>query len=249
MGRRRREPLLPEGHLREARVRAGLSQHEVAERLEVTQATVSNWEVGRSSPTRTQVERLGVFLDLSLHSEEDDDSASSSSAFGEWLARVRTERGLTRRELAEQSGVSEPQIFNIEKGKTRNPRQETQAKLSGAIGQDVPDETKQVTEADAEIPDVGVLTDFDPHAEDDWPTEPGVYVLYDISDRPVYVGESDNIRQRLGTHSDRFWFKAPIVETAAYVRIAEQRLRRQVEATMIRFMKSNAVINKQNVRR
>lgn len=146
-------------------------------------------------------------------------------------------------------GVSEPQIFNIEKGNTRNPRAETRTKLATALGETPSPETVEITETDAEIPDVGVLTDFAPHDDDDLPEEPGIYLLYDISERPMYVGESDSIRRRLRDHVDKFWFKRPIVETAGYVRIDNSRLRRQVEATMIRFLKSNAVINRQNVRR
>ena len=91
--------------------------------------------------------------------------------------------------------------------------------------------------------------DFDPHNDEDLPAEPGIYVFYDISERPVYVGQSDDIRRRIAGHSDKFWYKRPIVETAAYVKIADKKLRSQVETTMIRFLKSNAVINRQNVRR
>lgn len=245
---RRRDALLAEGQLKEARARAGLSQQEIAKRLDVTQPTVSNWESGWTGPTRGQVEHLASFLDLAP-AADDEQEAPSSSPFGEWLSRTRAQRGLTRRELAESADVSEPQIWNIEKGQTRNPRAETRVRLERALGDEPSLETVRLTESDAEIPDVGTMTDFDPHEESDLPTEPGVYVFYDVSDRPIYVGESDNIRQRLMTHVDRFWYKRPIVDSAAYVRIPNQRLRRQVEATMIRFLKSNAVINKQNVRR
>lgn len=36
--------------LRETRIRLGLSQRQVAERLEVTQATVARWESGKNKP-------------------------------------------------------------------------------------------------------------------------------------------------------------------------------------------------------
>ena len=40
------------GHLiREARRRAGLSQHELAERIGTTQSVVTRWETGRRHPT------------------------------------------------------------------------------------------------------------------------------------------------------------------------------------------------------
>lgn len=240
------------GLLREARARAGLSQQDIAARLGVTQPTVSNWEQGRTQPRANQMAELEVFLDLTPEPPEgegDEDEAPSSSPFGEWLSRTRAQRGMTRKELAERSGVSEPQIFNIEKGNTRNPRSETRTKLADTLGDTPSPETVEITETDAQIPDVGILTDFDPHDDDDLPEDAGIYVLYDISERPVYVGESDSIRRRVRDHADKFWFKRPIVETAAFVRIENNRLRRQVESTMIRFLKSNAVINRQNVRR
>ena len=97
---------------------------------------------------------------------------------------------------------------------------------------------------------VGRLTDFNPHDEDDFPTEPGVYVFYDISERPVYIGESGNIRSRIrGSHFEKFWYKRPIVEKASYVRVDDEKLRRQLEDTLIKFLKSNAVINRRQVDR
>ncbi len=120
---------------------------------------------------------------------------------------------------------------------------------SDGLGESAPTETVRLTEEDAVIPDVGTLTDFDPHDESERPAEPGIYVFYDISDRPIYIGESQSIRARVADHAEKFWFRAPVVETAAYVRIEDARLRRQVEQTMIRFLKSNAVINRQGVDR
>lgn len=228
-------------------MRAGLSQEALANRLGVRQGTVSTWEAGNAKPRAHRLNEIERILDLGPVGESVD--ASSSSAYGEWLIGARTRRGWTRRELAERSQVSEQQIWNIENGKTLNPRRQTRDRLSKALGEATPVETVEATEEDAVIPDVGTLTDFDPHDDEDVPDEPGLYVFYDISDRPVYVGESDSIKRRVGEHADKFWFKRPIVETAAYVRIADQRLRRQVEATMIRFLKSNAVINKRQVSR
>lgn len=74
-------------------------------------------------------------------------------------------------------------------------------------------------------------------------------MLYDVAERPIYVGEGANIKRRIRDHHEKFWLKSPIVETAAYVKIDEERLRRKVEAVLIRFLKSNAVINKKNVNR
>lgn len=41
--------------VREARKRAGLSQHELAERLSTSQAVIARWELGRTSPSFERV--------------------------------------------------------------------------------------------------------------------------------------------------------------------------------------------------
>jgi len=175
---------------------------------------------------------------------------ASSEGFGEWLTGERARRSMTVPRLAEASGVTAAQIYNIEAGRTANPQARTREKLGRALGDvAVPDEVVAATEEQSSISGLGSLIDFDPHEDADRPREPGVYVFYDISERPLYVGESGNIRDRVTTHEEKFWFRSPIVETAAYVRISDKDLRKQVEQILIRFLKSNAVINKHYVRR
>jgi len=113
----------------------------------------------------------------------------------------------------------------------------------------VPEDVRTEMEEEQEIAGLGPLTDFDPHCAEDRPKVPGVYVFYDVSDRPVYVGKAKDIKGRVGSHEEKFWFKYPIVSHAAYVEIADQNLRHQVEQVLIKFLKSNAVINKQSVDR
>jgi hypothetical protein len=89
----------------------------------------------------------------------------------------------------------------------------------------------------------------DPHDAASLPSCPGVYVFYDVSDRPVYVGKAEKISKRVKDHTDKFWFKHPIVSHGAYVQIDGATLRYQVEQVLIKFLKSDAVINKQSVER
>lgn len=58
-----------------------------------------------------------------------------------------------------------------------------------------------------------------------------------------------NIADRLGDHGEKFWFKSPIVQTAAYIEISNKILRLQVETVLIQFLKNNAVINKNKTAR
>jgi hypothetical protein len=51
----------------------------------------------------------------------------------------------------------------------------------------------------------------------------------------------------VGGHEDKFWFKFPIVSHGAYIEVKDDALRHQVEQVLIKFLKSNAVINKQSV--
>jgi hypothetical protein len=63
------------------------------------------------------------------------------------------------------------------------------------------------------------------------------------------VKQGSNIAARLRVHHEKFWFRSPIVYNAAYIQVADKRLREQIETILIKFLKSNAVINKQQVER
>ena len=68
-----------------------------------------------------------------------------------------------------------------------------------------------------------------------------------VSDQ--YVGESSDLKRRLREYNEKFWFKRPIVEGASFIAIKDSKLRQQIEIILIRFLKSNAVLNKQHVDR
>lgn len=83
----------------------------------------------------------------------------------------------------------------------------------------------------------------------DHPTDPGIYVLYDISQRPIYVGQGKNVKKRMKAHAKTKWFIPEIVDSASWIRVEDCDLRKQIEELLIRFLKSNAIINKQHVER
>ncbi len=239
--------------IRRARIRNAWTQAELAAKLDVSGATISNWETSKIVPTLGQKSKLKVFLGLVSQKNgtrsEVRGTEDGPAAFGVWLNRTRLERNLSVPELAAASEISAPAIYNIESGRIANPRRETVRRLEKALGSELPNEAKQEIRQEATIKGVGELIDFDPHEDGDLPSIPGIYVFYDISERPIYVGQASNLKARIRTHREKFWFKAPIVDTGAYVQVDDEDLRAKVETLLIRFLKSNAVLNKQNVDR
>jgi transcriptional regulator with XRE-family HTH domain len=167
-----------------------------------------------------------------------------------WLNDRMAEADMDPIELAEESGLSIPTIRNIVTGRTQNPQSSTVDKIETAIGDEIPEETAEDIRQDAEVVGVGEMHSFDPYDQNDLPQGPGVYVFYDVSERPVYVGKSEtNVKARIHSHKEKFWFRRPIVETGEHIGIEDEDLIRSIETLLIKFMKSNAVLNKQKVER
>ncbi len=239
-----------------SRIMNAWTQTELGDKIGVSQATISMWERGVGNPNRDQKARLREVLGLDQvpgpetpFSAEVGTEAAGPSAFGSWLNRVRLEKGQSVAEVASKATLSEAAIYHIESGRIRNPRPDTVRRLEVALGEALPSETKKETREEATVEGVGEFFEFDPHSRDDWPDVPGVYVLYDVSERPIYVGQGSSIRRRIQDHEEKFWFKAPIVYEAAYIKIDDGALRKKIETILIRFLRRNAVINRQNVER
>jgi transcriptional regulator with XRE-family HTH domain len=235
--------------IRAARKQNALSQKELATKLGVTQATISNWEVGKAEPDAEQREKLQTILGADALSQKVTGQQDASSVLAAWLSKARQEARMTVAQVAEKANVSVPTLYNIEAGRAQNPRRRTMELLEKALGKKFEQEFQEEVRKASTIEGIGEFQDFDPHDETDWPSEAGIYVFYDISDRPVYVGMSGSISGRIREHNDRFWFKRPIVERASYVPVKDKKLRKQIETILIKFLKSNAIINKQGVER
>jgi transcriptional regulator with XRE-family HTH domain len=130
----------------------------------------------------------------------------------EWLHIALQRHNWGIEELSKQSGVNKTTVANIQLGKTQNPHTTTLRKLEKALGEKVPEEIKQEVKEDAET-GFGELVDFDPWGDDRntlIPEIPGVYILYDITERPVYVGKSEiSIKKRIDSHKEKKWFTQP----------------------------------------
>ncbi len=247
--------------VKKSRIRLGFTQSELGNKISppVSATMISLWENEKSQPSGDQKAQIKRFLgspdsdteSVSAPEREDEkaDVLDGPSAIGVWLNKARLGVGFSVPELASKSGLSAVSIYNIESGKSQNPQRTTIEKLEKAMGQQLSVEAKEEAKEEATIEGVGEWFNFNPNSEAEWPNAAGIYVLYDISDRPIYVGQGQKISARLRDHYQKFWFRAPIVQYAAYVGIDSKNLREQIEKVLIKFLKSNAVLNQQNVDR
>ncbi|MGX9983687.1 helix-turn-helix domain-containing protein [Methylobacterium fujisawaense] len=170
--------------------------------------------------------------------------AEVGSTFGEWLQKELTEKGMTLGALAEKSGITRTGIWNIVKGNTKSPRPETRAKLAEALEEKVPAYVEAQIESEAAAVPGFVWNEFTPSDLETVPPQGGVYVFYDITDRPVYVGQSSkNVRARVKDHQTRFWFKHPLVVRGAFLAIPDPALCLQIETILIKFLGKHALLN------
>lgn len=237
--------------LRELRRNENLTQNQLGAELQIAQPIVSQFESGNTTPSDAQldsiVDRFGVksFVDGSIA------EIDTYNLLSNWLRGAMAAKSLTVKDLAELTGLSRTPIDSILNGKNTNPRTRTIEKLEEALGVKIDVDIQAEIERDADlgVEGVGAFTDFDPYDMNDLPQVPGIYVFYDISDRPIYVGMGSSIARRCRDHEQKFWYKSPVVYKASYVEVQDRTLREQIERVMIRFMKTNAVINKQLVER
>lgn len=213
-------------------------------------SSVNLWESGSKSPSdvaMAAMEKLfGAFEGkVSREAEATDVEVAE---FVLWLRNERNRQELTLAQLSELSGVNISTLSQIENGKITSPQRKTREKLISVLG-DQAEPAPTAPEPEKPVQGIGEFQEFNPYVDEERPTTSGIYVFYDVSERPVYVGEGGNIRKRIKDHEDKFWFKRPIVETGAYIEVTDEKLRVRIEKMLIRFLKSNAVINKQHVER
>lgn len=245
--------------IRSFRKENGLSQTQVADTLGVSQGLIAQWEGGQAPPEKRcrQINQmLGRYKGKPGHDREDNDSGLLETGRGRmglasWLEQALAKKDWSVYDLAKASSLTAPTIYLILNGTNKNPRQRTLQNLERALEERPPRFVGKEMEAHAKIEGIGTLADFDPYSPDDLPEEAGVYVLYDISKRPVYVGESDAIGERIRQHKrNDGWFKPLIIESGAYLPIKNNKVfRKQVEDLLIAFLKDNAVLNQKGVHR
>jgi hypothetical protein len=174
--------------------------------------------------------------------------------FGRWLAAELNSKNMNSWDLAQSSDIPEEHIEQIIRGEIRHPMPAVMKSIQESIDEKLDAETIEAIREDSEIEGFGEFVDFDPHGDKSrWPTGGGVYVFYDVSSRPVYVGETGDLHRRMkdyfSPHRRMWWVSQPIVETASFIPVEDTKARKRLEKILIRFLKSNAVMNRIHVRR
>ena len=238
--------------LKQARLQASKSQQELAEAIDVSQPTISNWEHGRPpGPDESELDKIEKFLGRPVSEAAAASEPENTTDLALWLTKAieskqhRDSKSLGM--LAAEAGVSVPTIYNILNGTVASPQSRTLKKLQDYFGE-APAEVKEETNAARDVGQLGEFSQFDPHDDAQWPAEPGVYILYDVSERPIYIGKSKmSVAGRLRDHETRFWFKRPLVASAAYVAVKDPRLVLDVESLLIKVLRSLAIVNQKGV--
>ena len=85
---------------------------------------------------------------------------------------------------------------------------------------------------------------FNPHDLNTVPAEPGIYVIYCSNGVITYIGESNNVKNRINTHKDKFWFKEPLAHSGLFVKVDDTVMRRHIEDILLNVVRKNTLINK-----
>ena len=225
--------------IRRARLKKGLSQAELAEKLGVSTGYVSNWENGHADP-KNYYEKIESILDTHMPID-----------VGLWLSESMTEQEVTVSEIAEESGLSTGYLYNIQNGHSKNVSDDAIQRLANALGVENPrkhtilqDEDDHSDSGEQDV--IGDHYDLDLENLEEFDEIAGVYIFWDKNDRPVYIGESKNIYNRIKQHSEKFWFREPVVQSASYIEIDDADLRRKVERTLISVLSYELVFNKRS---
>ncbi|MBX4999110.1 helix-turn-helix domain-containing protein [Rhizobium lentis] len=176
------------------------------------------------------------------------EAETEHSAFGDWLRAQIEKKGLSIAALAEKTGITYTGIWNIVRGNTVSPRKETRDKLAAVLNELIPPAIEAEIASQA-MPLPGLeWVDFTPTDLETVPQVGGVYVFYDITDRPVYVGKSsNNVRVRVKDHQTRFWFKSPLVVRGSFLAVPDPDLCLKIETILIKFLGKHALLNSKGV--
>jgi len=173
----------------------------------------------------------------------DEETTEREELLGDWLRAEMSKQSISIQELANRTGLSYPGVWNIVRGNTQYPQEATRQKISQALNSQVPTEIEQEIATQSSVSGY-VWTDFSPYDLQTIPELAGIYVFYDITDRPVYVGKSNsNVRSRVRDHQTRFWFKQPLVMRGSFLAVPDPEMCDKIEMILIKFLGNHALLN------
>lgn len=170
--------------------------------------------------------------------------ASGSSSFGRWLEAKMEVKGLTASAVARRADCNPGTIRNIITGRIKTPSNEMMGKLTSAIEETVPEEIQAEIQVESTMDTPGYFVDFNPFDDSSVPNLPGVYVLYGPTDTVLYVGKSKNAQRRIREHREKKWFVEGMVASGLFFSAEDDGERDRLERILIKFLKSNAWLNK-----
>lgn len=104
------------------RRKRAMTQGEVAEKLGISQKTISSYETGRRRPRLKELARLAQFYGVSIDDLLTNNMRLSNCVFGNNLKALRKKEGYTKQEMAKLLGYGEKQVYRaIENGCTDIP--------------------------------------------------------------------------------------------------------------------------------
>ena len=130
--------------LRDARLRMGLTQHELARLIDVAGGErISRWELGSSAPRPEILQRLAQALNVGAADLLETGGPAD-------LRRLRTSAGLSARNLAARAHISAPTYIRWESGRTKRlPARQVLKPLAKALNVTVEDVESAIVNARA----------------------------------------------------------------------------------------------------
>ena len=128
--------------LRDARIRMGLTQHELARLIDVAGGErISRWELGSSAPRAELLHRLAEALHVGVEDLLDAGGPAD-------LRRLRTTAGLSARTVAARAHISAPTYIRWESGGTKRlPARQALKPLANALNVTVEDVASAIATA------------------------------------------------------------------------------------------------------
>lgn len=107
----------------------GLSQYDLAKKLDISQSSVAAWEIGKTTPSGRNLVMLSKLLGVSI---DELTGTPNPSALNEKIAFYRKRCGLSQAELAEELGITQGAVAAWESG-ANTPSSKNLISLASAL--------------------------------------------------------------------------------------------------------------------